>query len=40
MEGKLVSVHIDVYDAIKGYEIKNDCIERKNYMVYGYGVEY
>ena len=26
---KLVSVHVDVYGAIKGYEVNNDCIERE-----------
>ena len=26
---KLASVNIDVYNAIKGYEAKNVCIERK-----------
>ena len=27
MEGKLVSVNVDAYNAIKGYEAKNDCIK-------------
>ena len=26
---KLASVNVDVYNAIKGYEAKNDCIERE-----------
>ena len=28
-KGKLASVNVDVYNIIKGYEVKNDCIERK-----------
>ena len=25
-------MHVDVYDAIKSYEVKNDCIERERYL--------
>ena len=28
MEENLASVNVDVYNVIKGYEAKNDCIER------------
>ena len=33
---KLASVNFDVYNAIKGYEAKNDCIERETiWVLYG-----
>ena len=31
--------HVDVYDAIQGYVINNECIEKEyNYVLSGYGV--
>ena len=35
MEGKLASVNVDVYNAIKGYEAKNDCFERETMWYLG-----
>ena len=32
---KLASVNVDVYNVIKGYEIKNDCIERESMWYLG-----
>ena len=32
---KLASVNVDVYNAIKGYEANNDCIERETMWYLG-----
>ena len=32
---KLASVNVDVYNVIKGYEAKNDCIERETMWYLG-----
>ena len=32
---KLASVNVDVYNAIKGYETKNDCIKRETMWYLG-----
>ena len=34
-KGKLDSVNVDVYNAIKGYKANNDCIERETLWYLG-----
>ena len=30
--------YADMFEAIKGYYVNNECIEEKNYVLSGYGV--